>query len=216
MGKPNPVPKLAQTPKNLVSKPQSQIDRFTKGDNMVYGYARTSTSDKQTTDLQVDALLAAGCDEIIEDQISGAKDDRPGLNRLLQALKPTDSVIVWKLDRLGRSVPHLLSLIQEFQNRNVTFRSLTEVVDTSTPSGKFLVTVLCAVSEMERGLLIERCRSGIAAAKLRGRVGGRPSKLTDEQIKIARQLLQDPQNSTASIIRSLGISKSTFYRTIKP
>lgn len=183
---------------------------------VVYGYARTSTSDKQTTDLQVDALRAAGCDEIIEDQISGAKDDRPGLNRLLQILKPTDSVIVWKLDRLGRSVPHLLSLIQEFQNRNVTFRSLTEVVDTSTPSGKFLVTVLCAVSEMERSILIERCRSGIAAAKLRGRVGGRPSKLTDEQIKIARQLLEDPQNSTASIIRSLGISKSTFYRTIKP
>lgn len=183
---------------------------------MVYGYARTSTADKQTTHLQVDALRAAGCDEIIEDQISGSKDDRPGLNRLLKMIKPTDSVIVWKLDRLGRSVPHLLSLIQEFQNRNVTFKSLTEVVDTSTPSGRFLVTILCAVAEMERNILIQRTKAGIEAAKLRGKIGGRPSKLTDEQIRIARQLLEDPQNSTASIIRSLGISKSTFYRTIKP
>lgn len=182
---------------------------------MIFGYARTSTSDRQSTDLQVDALRAAGCVEIIEDQMSGSRDDRPGLKKLLEVVKPGDNVTVWKLDRLGRSVPHLLSLIQEFQNRNVTFRSLTEVVDTSTPSGKFLVTILCAVAEMERNILIQRTKAGIEAARLRGRVGGRPMKVTNEQIVMARKLLEDPSNSVASICRSLGIAKSTFYRTIK-
>ena len=183
---------------------------------MIFGYARTSTSDKQTTDLQIDALRAAGCQEIIEDQISGVKDDRPGLNRLLNSLCAGDTVTVWKLDRLGRSVPHLLSLIEEFKKKQVSFRSLTETIDTSTPSGSFLVTVLCAMSAMEREILIQRTNAGLAAARERGRIGGRKPSVTPEQISLARQLMQDPANSVASICRSLQIAKSTFYRTIKP
>lgn len=182
---------------------------------MLYGYARTSTADKQTTDLQLDALKAAGCEKVFEDQISGVRDDRPGLCELLSQLQPNDTIVVWKLDRLGRSVPHLLGLVESFKKRQVHFRSLTEVIDTSTPSGAFLLTVLCALSAMEREILIQRTRAGIQAAKLRGRVGGRPSKITDEQREIARKLMEDPQNSVASICRSLGIPKSTFYRKIK-
>ena len=183
---------------------------------MRYGYASVSTSDRQVTDLQVDALNAAGCEEIFEDHISGIKDERPGLTRLLNVLTFGDTVIVWKLDRLGRSVPHLLKLIEEFKKKGVHFKSLTETIDTSSPSGAFLVTVLCALSSMEREILIQRIRSGLTAARDRGRVGGRPQKITEEQKSLAKQLLQDPQNSVASICRSLGIAKSTFYRTIKP
>ena len=182
---------------------------------MIYGYARVSTTDRQVTDLQVDALRAAGCEEIFEDQISGVKDDRPGLTRLLNSVAAGDTVVVWKLDRLGRSVPHLLTLIEEFKKRQVSFKSLTETIDTETPSGSFLVTVLCALSAMEREILIQRIRAGLTAARDRGRIGGRPTSITSEQISLARQLLQDPQNSVASICRSLGIAKSTFYRKIK-
>lgn len=182
---------------------------------MIYGYARVSTTDKQSTDLQLDALRAAGCIRIFEDQISGAKDDRPGLRALLDEVRTGDQIVCYKLDRMSRSVPHLLTLFEEFKRRGVSFRSLTEVIDTNTPSGQFMVTVLAALASMEREILIERTKAGIQAAKARGRVGGRPSKLSQEQIQMARQLMQDPENSVASICRSLGIAKSTFYRSIK-
>ena len=184
---------------------------------MVYGYARVSSVDgRQTTDLQLDALRAAGCQRIFEDRMSGARNDRPGLTELLQVVQRSDIVIVWKIDRLGRSVQHLLSTIKLLQDKGVGFKSVTESIDTSTPSGRFLLTVLSAISAMEREIIIERTRSGLAAAKARGRVGGRPSKLTEEQVRLARQLLQDPTNSIASVCRTLGIGKATFYRKIKP
>ena len=182
---------------------------------MIFGYARVSTTDRQSTDLQLDALKAAGCEKIFQDQISGAKDDRPGLKELLKSLAPGDQIVVYKLDRLGRSVPHLLCLFEDFKKREIHFRSLTEVIDSKTPSGQFLLTVLVALSAMEREILIERTKAGIEAARQRGRVGGRPPKITAEQKQIAKQLLQDPSNSVASICRSLGIAKSTFYRSIK-
>ena len=183
---------------------------------MLIGYARVSTTDRQSTDLQIDALKNAGCEKIYQDYISGVKDDRPGLNEMLSNLEPQQTVVVYRLDRLGRSVPHLLSLIELFKTKDVNFRSLTESIDTTTPTGAFLITILCGLSAMEREILIQRTKAGIEAARLRGRVGGRPSKVTDEQRSIALKLMEDPCNSIASICRSLGIAKSTFYRTIKP
>lgn len=163
---------------------------------MLFGYARVSSTDgAQSTDLQIDALRKCGCLKIFEDQISGARDDRPGLNELLNTIQAGDTIVVWKLDRLGRSVPHLLNLIEEFKRRQITFRSLTEVIDTGTPTGAFLVTVLCALAQMERSILIQRTRAGLAAAKERGRISGRPNKLSTEQINLAKQLLADPSNS---------------------
>lgn len=183
---------------------------------MRYGYARVSTSDgRQTLDLQLDALRAAGCTKIFEDRMSGVRSDRPGLRSLMEVAQAGDSVVVYKLDRLGRSVQGLLSAVIELQNRGVAFVSLTEAIDTTTPSGRFLMTVMAALAAMERDLIIERTRAGLAAARSRGRVGGRPSKLSDEQIRMARQLLEDPANSVASICRSLSIGKATFYRKIK-
>jgi len=183
---------------------------------MVYGYCRVSTADgRQTTDMQLDALRAASCDRIFEDRMSGARSDRPGLNELLRVLRPGDTVIVWKIDRLGRSVQHLLATIVLLQEKGVEFKSVTEAIDTRSPSGRFLLTVLSAISAMEREIIIERTRAGLIAARTRGRIGGRPSKLSEEQIRQARQLLEDPLNSVASVCRTLGIGKATFYRKIK-
>lgn len=183
---------------------------------MKWGYARVSSTDgRQSLSLQLDALSSAGCDEIVTDQMSGVRDDRPGLNSLLDRLANGDVLVVWKIDRLGRSVSHLLNTVLSLQDRGVGFQSLTEAVDSRTPSGRFLLTVLGAMASMEREILIERTKAGIEAARLRGRIGGRPRAITDEQIATARQLLEDPRNSVASICRSLKIAKSSFYRIVK-
>ena len=183
---------------------------------MQRGYARISTSDgRQSLSLQTDALKAAGCESILADQMSGTRDDRPGLKTLMDQLAPGDVLTVWKIDRLGRSVSHLLNTILSLRERGVEFRSLTESVDTRTPSGRFLLTVLAGISAMEREILVERTRAGLEAARLRGRVGGRPRSLTDEQIEMARKLMMDPFNSVAGICRSLKIPKSSFYRIVK-
>lgn len=183
---------------------------------MLRGYARISTSDgRQSLALQTDALKAAGCESITTDQISGSRDDRPGLTTLLNELNPGDVLTVWKIDRFGRSVSHLLNTILSLREKGVEFRSLTESVDTRTSSGRFLLTVLAGLAAMEREILIERTRAGIEAARLRGRIGGRPRTLTDEQIAMARKLMMDPANSVAGICRSLKIPKSSFYRIVK-
>lgn len=183
---------------------------------MQWGYARISTSDgRQSLDLQIDALRAAGCDEIITDQMSGTRDDRPGLAELMAKIQPGDVLTVWRIDRLGRSVSHLLNLVLNLRDQGVEFRSLTEAVDTRTPSGRFLLTILAAMAAMERDLLIERTKAGLAAARLRGRIGGRPRTITQEQIQMAQKLMNDPSNSVSAICRSLGIAKSSFYRIIK-
>ena len=147
---------------------------------MLVGYMRVSTADeRQSVDLQRDALVAAGVDErhLHQDRASGAKDDRPGLKACLADLRHGDILIVWKLDRLGRSLSHLLTIITDLKNRGVAFRSITEQMDTTTPHGEFLFNVFGSLAQFERALIRERVNAGLAAAKRRGRIGGRPRSL---------------------------------------
>ncbi|STF09012.1 site-specific DNA recombinase; e14 prophage [Escherichia coli] len=142
---------------------------------MQYGYARVSTFD-QNLELQLEALRSLGCDRIFEDKISGAKSKRPGLDKLLKVLRPGDTVIVWKLDRMGRSLIHLVDLLNHFLSNNIEFISITEGIKISTSIGRFAYTMLSAVAEMERENMIERTRAGLAVARANGRIGGRRSK----------------------------------------
>ena len=148
---------------------------------MLIGYVRVSTADdRQSTDLQCDALAAAGVDarHIYEDRVSGARDDRPGLKDCLSFLKPGDILIVWKLDRLGRSLSHLIDIVTGLRDRGIGFRSLTESIDTTTAMGEFLFHVFGAMAQYERSLIRERVMAGLAAAKRRGKQGGRPRRMT--------------------------------------
>jgi DNA invertase Pin-like site-specific DNA recombinase len=150
---------------------------------MLVGYMRVSSdSDRQTTDLQRDALLAAGVDErhLFEDKASGARDDRPGLAKALEFVLPGDCLVVWKLDRLGRSLSHLLAIVTGLKEKNVAFRSLTEQMDTTTPHGELLFQLFGALAQYERALIQERVKAGINAAQRRGRHSGRPRALDDE------------------------------------
>ncbi|HEA9480394.1 TPA: recombinase family protein, partial [Escherichia coli] len=147
---------------------------------MLIGYIRVSTND-QNTDLQRNALMCAGCEQIFEDKMSGTKSERPGLKRALKCLKRGDTLVVWKLDRLGRRMKHLIALTEELRAKGVNFRSLTDSIDTSTPMGRFFFHMMGALAEMERELIVERTLAGLAAARAQGRVGGRRPKLTKEQ-----------------------------------
>ncbi len=169
-----------------------------------------STND-QNTALQRNALECAGCELIFEDKISGIKAERPGLKRLLRTLAEGDTLVVWKLDRLGRSMRHLVVLVEELRARGINFRSLTDSIDTSTPMGRFFFHVMGALAEMERELIIERTRAGIAAARAEGRIGGRRPKLTDEQWAQAGRLIAagEPRRRVA-IIYDVGLS--TLYK----
>ena len=179
---------------------------------MLIGYARVSTED-QTLNLQMDALRAAGCDQIFRDTASGAKADRPGLTRALEHIRNGDVLVVWRLDRLGRSLPSLIELITQLDNRSVGFKSLTEQIDTTTSGGKLIFHVFGALAEFERNLIRERTQAGLAAARARGRKGGRPKRLdTDRKVQMARQLHADPTNSIGEICRTLGVSRATLYR----
>ena len=153
---------------------------------MLVGYMRVSSeTDRQTTDLQRDALLAAGVDprQLFTDQASGVRDDRPGLQQALAYVHPGDCLIVWKLDRLGRSLPHLLQIVLTLQTQGVAFRSLTEQMDTTTPHGAFLFSLFGALAQYERALTQERIMAGLAAAKRRGKHGGRPRAISAEQLE---------------------------------
>lgn len=184
---------------------------------MTFGYARISTTD-QNLDLQLDALKAAGCESIFSDQASGAKTARPGLDKLLSHLRPGDQVVVWRLDRLGRSLKHLIELIENFQERGIHFRSLSEGIDTTTPAGKMIFQIFGAVAEFERNLIRERTLAGLGAARARGRKGGRPTGLSPEAEKTAMAaatLYQEKKLSAADICKKLNISKSTLYRYLR-
>jgi DNA invertase Pin-like site-specific DNA recombinase len=155
---------------------------------MLVGYARVSTLD-QNLALQIAALKKAGCKKIYEDQVSGLRTIRPGLQTALEVLRAGDTLVVWKLDRLGRSVKGLVDLVSELETRKVHFRSLTDSIDTSTPAGRFFFHVMASLAQMERELLAERTRAGLAAAKSIGRTGGRKRSMTDSKIASARKLL---------------------------
>jgi DNA invertase Pin-like site-specific DNA recombinase len=184
---------------------------------MLVGYVRISTADdRQSTDLQRDAMLSAGVDErnIHEDKASGARDDRPGLKACLEFLRPEDVLIVWKLDRLGRSLPHLIEIVGGLRARGVGFRSLTESIDTTTAMGEFLFHVFGALAQYERSLIKERVLAGLEAAKRTGRVGGRPRKLDAERIDAARSLLATGLSVSAAA-RSIGVPRSTLVDALR-
>ena len=183
---------------------------------MLVGYMRVSSSDdRQSVTLQRDALIAAGVDErhLHSDKASGARDDRPGLNACVEYLKTGDTLVVWKLDRLGRSLPHLLAIVTDLRARGVAFRSLTEAMDTQTPHGELLFSFFGALAQYERALTRERVVAGLAAARRRGRRGGRPPSLTAEQIEQITAAL-DGGASKASVCRSFKVARSTLLDTL--
>jgi DNA invertase Pin-like site-specific DNA recombinase len=175
------------------------------------GYARVSTSD-QNPDLQLDALKGAGCFRVFVDRASGALDERPELTKALDQLRPGDTLVVWKLDRLGRSLRHLIDTVAELQRRDVGFRSLQESIDTTTPGGKLVFHLFGALAEFERDIIRERTNAGLDAARARGRAGGRPLRMTLEKVAIARQMYDTHEHTVAVIARTLGVSRASVYR----
>jgi DNA invertase Pin-like site-specific DNA recombinase len=175
------------------------------------GYARVSTSD-QDASLQLDALNAAGCIKVFTDKASGSLDRRPQLDRLLDQLRPGDTVVVWRLDRLGRSLKNLIQLIEDMAEKGIGFRSLTEGMDTTTSGGKLIFSIFGALAEFERSLIRERTVAGLAAARARGRVGGRPPVMTPEKVTVARQLYDARDLKVEENAQTLGVSRKTIYR----
>ena len=179
---------------------------------MLIGYARVSTQD-QNLDLQLEALTTAGCKKVFDDKISGSRAERPGLTKALEMLREGDTLVVWKLDRLGRSVKNLVDLISELHRQGVQFKSLTDAIDTGTPSGRFFFHVMASLAEMERELTVERTRAGLELARQLGRKGGRKRQMTDSKIESAKKLLASgiPPRDVA---KNLGVSVPTLYRWI--
>ncbi len=179
---------------------------------MLIGYARVSTQD-QNLDLQLEALTKAGCKKVFDDKISGSRAERPGLTKALEMLREGDTLVVWKLDRLGRSVKNLVDLISELHRQGVQFKSLTDAIDTGTPSGRFFFHVMASLAEMERELTVERTRAGLELARQLGRKGGRKRQMTDSTIESAKKLLASgiPPRDVA---KNLGVSVPTLYRWI--
>lgn len=179
---------------------------------MLIGCAHVSTQD-QNLDLQIDALTKAGCKKVFDDKISGSRAERPGLAKALEMLREGDTLTVWKLDRLGRSVKNLVDLVGELHKQGVQFKSLTDAIDTGTPSGRFFFHVMASLAEMERELTVERTRAGLEVARQLGRKGGRKRQMTDSKIESAKKLLANgvPPRDVA---KNLGVSVPTLYRWI--
>ena len=178
---------------------------------MKIGYARISTID-QNLELQTDALEKTGCEKIFTDQASGAKDDRKGLIDAVEFCRKGDSLIVWKLDRLGRSLKHLIETINRLHEKKVGFVSIQENIDTTTSGGKLVFHVFGALAEFERELIRERTNAGLASARLRGRMGGRPKAMTVKKVMLAKTLLKDPNTTIKEVCETLQVSKTTLYR----
>lgn len=179
---------------------------------MLVGYARVSTGD-QNLDMQQDALTSAGCTQLFNDRITGAAQVKEGLASALSYIRPGDTLVVWKLDRLGRTVKGLIELVEQLKAKGVEFRSLTDGIDTSTSAGRFFFHVMAAMAEMERELIKERTKAGLAAAKARGRKGGRKAKMDLSKIGAARQLLASGTVAT-DVAKNLGVSRATLYRAL--
>jgi len=183
---------------------------------MLVGYARVSTED-QTLSLQQDALEQAGCERIFTDTASGAKAERAGLTEALEYVRKGDTLVVWKLDRLGRSLQHLIQTITALHERGVGFKSVTEQIDTTTSGGKLIFHIFGALAEFERDIIRERTQAGLSAARARGRQGGRPrAVLADaKKVAMAQALYSDKTNSIADICKTLRVSRATLYRYIE-
>ncbi len=180
-------------------------------DRTLVGYARVSTAE-QTADLQVDALKAARCERVFIDHASGAVAERPQLAAAFDYLRADDVLVVWRLDRLGRSLKHLVDTVVALEQRGVGFRSVTESIDTTTPSGRLVFHVFAALAEFERDLIRERTKAGLDSARARGRVGGRKPVLTTEKAAAARRMYDSREVPISQIARVLGVSRSTLYR----
>lgn len=177
------------------------------------GYARVSTLEQDPA-LQLDALAAAGVERVFTDHASGALVERPQLSAVLEQLRPGDTLVVWRLDRLGRSTSHLIQTVTALEQRGVGFASLTEAIDTTTPAGRLLFGVLASLAAFERDLIRERTLAGLQAARERGRVGGRPSTMTADKVAVARRMLAEgrPKSTVAATI---GVSRATLYAHLR-
>jgi DNA invertase Pin-like site-specific DNA recombinase len=180
---------------------------------MNIGYARVSTID-QNLDLQIDALKAAGCEKIFTDRITGTKFDRPELNELKKILRDGDTVVVWKLDRMGRGLRDLIKTMDEYKAQGVGFKSLTEGIDTTTPTGNLVFQMFGALAEYERNLIVERTQAGLRAGRARGKLGGRPKRLTDEQKVLLCKMHADKTITLQTIVDTFKISKATMYNVV--
>lgn len=189
---------------------------------MLMGYMRVSKADgSQTTDLQRDALTAAGvdADALYEDKASGAKDDRPQLAACLKALRSGDTLMVWKLDRLGRNLRHLVNVVHELTERGIGLKVLTgqgAAIDTTTASGKLVFGIFAALAEFERELISERTTAGLASARARGRTGGRPYKMTPAKVRLAAASMGQPGTNVGALCKELGVTRQTLYRHVSP
>ncbi|MFC9351520.1 recombinase family protein [Arthrobacter sp. NPDC057013] len=189
---------------------------------MLVGYMRVSKADgSQTTDLQRDALLAAGMqqDSLYEDKASGKKDDRPELAACLKALRDGDTLVVWKLDRLGRDLRHLVNIVHDLTSRGIGLKVLTgqgAAIDTTTASGKLVFGIFAALAEYERELISERTTAGLASARARGRSGGRPYKMTPAKLRLAMASMSQPGTKVGDLCKELGITRQTLYRHVSP
>lgn len=178
---------------------------------MLIGYCRVSTVD-QDLSLQLDALKKAGCEKFFRDKVSGAKSDRPALKKALDFARKGDTIVVWRLDRLGRSLKDLLEIVHRLEESKVGIKSLTESLDTTTPGGRLIFHVFGAIAQFERELIRERTMAGLQAAKDRGRTGGRPKSLSDKDLKVATAMLADPDITVSDVCEQLGTSPATLYR----
>ena len=180
---------------------------------MLLGYARVST-DQQDHALQLDALRAAGCDKVFVETGSGTRTDRPELAKVLEQARKDDVLVVWRLDRLARSLRHLIDIADDLNRRGVALKSITESIDTTTPSGRFMFNILGALSSMEREIIVERTRAGLIAAAARGRIGGRPPALDAIKVRAAKAMLASGTMTASEVARQIGCSASTLYRHV--
>ncbi|GAA4091679.1 recombinase family protein [Zhongshania borealis] len=181
---------------------------------MYIGYARVSTADQQT-DLQIDALTNAGCINIYQESVSSVSKSRPQLEECLRCLRKGDTLIVWRLDRLGRSLKDLVTIIGELEGREVGFRSLTESIDTTTPSGRLIFHIFGSLAEFERNLIRDRTLAGLAAARARGRKGGRRPKMTTRDIQKAAAMLSDPKITKSDVAAHFNVSRVTLNASLR-
>lgn len=181
---------------------------------MLIGYARVSTVD-QNPELQLDALHAAGCDRVFEDRLSGSVAQRPGLAEAISFVRQGDTLVVWRLDRLGRSLRNLIEVVGELEARGIGLKSLHEAIDTSTSTGRLVFQIFGALAEFERNLIRERTMAGLKAAHARGRQSGRPRKLDEAKIKLLYQLYDEKGRSISEICRLIGIARPTLYEYLR-
>jgi DNA invertase Pin-like site-specific DNA recombinase len=182
---------------------------------MKIGYARVSKHE-QNLDLQLDALKTEGCGKVFTDKITGSTFIRQGLDEALNFLREGDTLVVWRLDRLGRSLKDLIETLNSLNKRGIGFKSITEAIDTTTPGGKLIFHIMGALAEFERDIITQRTNAGLAAARARGKTGGRPKKLDMKKVAMAKKLYEDHTNTIAEICTILGIGRTAFYRYVRP